>query len=191
MKLYTGTGDDGHTGLFGGQRVEKDALRVEAYGTIDELNATLGLVASVCDHDRIGGPLSRLQSRLFDLGSDLACPRPGDPAGDMLAGHRISPDDCRELESWIDDASGDVPEMKSFVLPAGTELAARLHHARTVCRRAERQCITLARNEDIGQDVLIFLNRLSDLLFAWARLANHLDGIEDIPWVSRRQAAKK
>ena len=188
MKLYTRTGDDGHTGLFGGQRVEKDALRVEAYGTVDELNAALGLVRSAAaDHPEINEPVLQIQSRLFDLGSDLACPRPPQAGGDMLEGQRIAEHDIEELERLIDRVSEPVPPMESFILPGGTELSARLHHARTVCRRAERLCVRLSRNEDIGEPVRVFLNRLSDLLFAMARRANHLEGVDDVPWVSRRK----
>lgn len=190
MKLYTRTGDDGHTGLFGGQRVEKDARRVEVYGTVDELNATLGLARAACEHDELGVILINLQSRLFDLGSDLACPRPPTEAGDMLAGRRIADRDIDGLEAHIDDVSQRVEAMTSFVLPAGTELSARLHHARTVCRRAERLCVHLSRHEDIGRHPAIFLNRLSDLLFVMARRANAIEGVGDVPWVGRGGSPK-
>lgn len=186
MKLYTRTGDHGHTGLFGGQRVEKDALRVEAYGTVDELNATLGLALAAAPQGELPDTLTRLQSRLFDLGSDLACPRPAQEGGDILEGKRISDNDITGLERDIDAVSEALPPMQHFILPGGTELSARLHHARTVCRRAERLCVHLSRNEYIGDHVAVFLNRLSDLLFAMARRANQLEGIEDVPWIGRR-----
>jgi cob(I)alamin adenosyltransferase len=186
MKLYTRTGDDGHTGLFGGQRVEKDALRVEAYGTVDELNATLGLALAAAPHPELGDLLTRLQSRLFDLGSDLACPRPAQEAGDILEGKRINDNDITGLERDIDAVSEALPPMRHFILPGGTELSARLHHARTVCRRAERLCFRLSRNEYVGDHVTVFLNRLSDLLFAMARRANQLNGVEDVPWIGRK-----
>lgn len=185
MKLYTRTGDDGHTGLFGGQRVEKDALRVEAYGTVDELNAALGLALAASPHRELANVLTRLQSRLFDLGSDLACPRPAQEAGDILEGKRIDEDDISGLEGDIDAVSESLTPMQHFILPGGTELSARLHHARTVCRRAERLCFRLSRNEFIGDHVTVFLNRLSDLLFAMARRANQLEGVEDVPWIGR------
>lgn len=186
MKLYTRTGDDGHTGLFGGQRVEKDALRVEAYGTVDELNATLGLALAAAPQGELADTLTRLQSRLFDLGSDLACPRPAQYGGDILEGKRISDHDITGLESDIDAVSEALQPMRHFILPGGTELSARLHYARTVCRRAERLCTRLSRNEYVGDHVTVFLNRLSDLLFAMARRANQLNGVDDVPWIGRR-----
>lgn len=190
MKLYTRTGDDGSTGLFGGQRVIKDDLRVEAYGTVDELNSLLGIAISVCDHQPVADALVTAQHRLFDLGSDLATPRsedddPPDPAQGLV--RRISDADITEIEAMIDRACADLPELKQFILPGGTELAARLHLARTVCRRAERRCVTLSTQVNLGPHGVQYLNRLSDLLFALARQANHLSGLEDVPWQPARR----
>ena len=199
MKLYTKRGDDGGTDLFGGQRVGKDHLRVEAYGTVDELNSTLGLAASACGQAAllpIQMILLRLQPRLFDLGSDLASPRPrgavmADAAVDDAKPSlvpRIGPDHHRELEKLIDEICTPLPPMRHFIMPGGTEASARLHLARTVCRRAERLCVALAREESIGPDIVIYLNRLSDLLFALARRANQLEGVADVPWKPRESS---
>jgi len=192
MKLYTRRGDSGQTDLFGGQRVDKDALRVDAYGTVDEVNAHLGLVAACITHDdvpglgRIAEVLPNLQSRLFEIGADLASPRSDENATDPVAGiARIDKPQTEELERLIDRFSEAVPEMKHFILPGGSEVAARLHVARTVCRRAERICVALQKHEPVGEQVIVYLNRLSDLLFAMARQANHLQGIADVPWHER------
>ena len=188
MKLYTKRGDAGETDLFGGRRVRKDDLRVEAYGTVDELNAVVGLCVSGVDgatKGNIGGPLLTIQSRLFEIGADLATPEQaeeGERAPRMVP--RIEQRHIDELEGWIDGLSDAVPAMTSFVLPGGTELSARLHVARTVCRRAERLCITLAAHEPVGDALGVYLNRLSDLLFAMARFANHAAGVADVPWVA-------
>ena len=194
MKLYTRRGDTGNTDLFGGQRVAKDDLRVEAYGTVDELNAELGLClatppvgqAGVPDDIRV--PLETIQSRLFEIGADLATPEfVVDEHGVSKPNPRVVPriDDrhVKELEGWIDDATAQVAPMTCFILPGGTELSARLHVARTVCRRAERACVSLAEREPVSEQVVVYQNRLSDLLFALARRANHAAGVEDVPWV--------
>ncbi len=189
MKLYTKRGDDGGTDLFGGQRVAKDDLRVEAYGTVDELNSTLGLAATACDQTELTAIFTTLQNRLFDLGADLATPTVADDAAGGGAGaaaarkvRRIDQTHIDELERLIDRTCEPLPAMRYFVLPGGTELAARLHVARTVCRRAERLCVRLGRSEPVGTQTIIFLNRLSDLLFAMARRANQLAGVEDVAW---------
>jgi len=187
MKLYTRHGDDGTTGLFGGQRVPKDDPRVEAYGTVDELNSLIGLaVCSVDDDDNLLAMLESIQHRLFEIGADLSTPRK--PAESATQGYvpRIDEDRIVELERWIDRVCEGLSEMKTFILPGGTELAARLHVARAVCRRAERLCVTLSKTEPIGDTVIIYLNRLSDLLFALARRANHRACIADVPWVKPR-----
>ncbi len=196
MKLYTKRGDDGGTDLFGGQRVGKDNLRVDAYGTVDELNSVIGLAACACTTSalhELQNILLRLQPRLFDLGSDLASPRPRKAVMDDAAGDdakpsivpRIGPEHHKELEQLIDSACAPLAPMRHFIMPGGTEAAARLHLARTVCRRAERLCVALAREESIGPDIVIYLNRLSDLLFAMARRANQLDNVADVPWKPR------
>ncbi|MEM6757618.1 MAG: cob(I)yrinic acid a,c-diamide adenosyltransferase [Planctomycetota bacterium] len=181
MKLYTKRGDRGQTDLFGGRRVRKDDLRVEAYGTADELNSHVGLALCGDLPEAIAGPLRSIQSRLFEIGADLATPEDG-KAGSMVP--RVTDRHVAELEAWIDEADGAVPAMRHFVLPGGTEAAARLHVARTVCRRAERLCVTLAEHEPVGEGVIVYLNRLSDLLFALARRANHDAGVEDVPWIA-------
>ncbi len=178
MKLYTRNGDDGTTGLFGGQRVAKDSIRVEAYGTLDELNSSLGLAAAACTFDELTQIISRLQPRLFDVGSNLCTP------GVAAKGHIpvLNADHVTELERTIDAVCAPLPEMRSFILPGGTELASRLHIARCVARRAERLIVTLARQEPIDPLIVPWINRVSDLLFAMARRANQLAGVEDVPW---------
>ncbi|MEO1236312.1 MAG: cob(I)yrinic acid a,c-diamide adenosyltransferase [Planctomycetota bacterium] len=189
MKLYTKRGDAGQTDLYGGARVAKDDLRVEAYGTVDELNSVLGLVISTGGPAEVVGPLESIQSRLFEIGADLATPRgeldeDGHEVGRGSTVPRVGSVQVEELEGWIDAASDAVEPMTHFVLPGGTELAARLHVARTVCRRAERLCVSLSSHEGIGDDVVVYLNRLSDLFFALARRANASAGVPDIPWIA-------
>lgn len=181
MKLYTKRGDDGSTDLFGGTRVGKDAIRVAAYGEVDELNSMVGLAAVVCRFEEIGAVLRALQPMLFELGADLATPR-GGKTSDHIP--RIAKTHIDTVEGWIDRASEATPTMRTFVLPGGSELAARLHVARAVCRRAERACVALSRGEDLGPSAVIFVNRVSDLLFALARQANHVAGVADVPWVA-------
>jgi cob(I)alamin adenosyltransferase len=181
MKIYTRTGDAGETGLFGGGRVPKDALRVEAYGEVDELNALLGWVRTLTRDDELNRRLGVLQADLFALGAHLATP----PARERRRRPELPPlPDGRpgEMEQWIDDADVQLPPLRHFVLPGGTPDAAALHVARTVCRRAERRVVALARAEDVEPSILVYLNRLSDLLFALARLANHRAGVPDTPW---------
>jgi cob(I)alamin adenosyltransferase len=187
MKLYTRTGDDGTTGLFSGARVSKDHPRIEAYGTVDELNAVLGLVLSACEpghrfEARLHSVVSALQSRLFDIGADLATP---EGAKQQARIHRIDDADVAEAEGWIDEFDGANPPLRTFIMPAGTELAARLHLARTVCRRAERAIISLGSIEPVGEPLLRYMNRLSDLFFAMARRANHERGRPDVPWTPK------
>ena len=193
MKLYTRTGDDGTTGLFGGGRVGKDHPRVDAYGTVDELNACVGLAAAACLHDadatrsvheRFLAIFSEMQSRLFDIGADLATPEGAKHESKIL---RTGADEVAEVEGWIDEIDADNPPMTTFVLPGGTDLAARLHVARTVCRRAERMMVSLAHSEPISEGALTYVNRLSDLLFAMARRANAAAGVADVPWVPARR----
>ena len=175
MKLYTKTGDDGTTGLLGGQRVPKDSLRIHLCGEVDELNCAVGLGRAICNHEMISLILEQVQRTLFDLGAVLA--------GQSQEGAvKIGAEQIAWAEKKIDMACSSVEPMKYFILPGGGVLAARLHLARAVCRRAERLCVTLSREESVSEDVLIYLNRLSDLLFALARWANHLDGVEDIAW---------
>jgi cob(I)alamin adenosyltransferase len=178
MNLYTKTGDDGTTGLFGGQRVRKDCLRVEAYGTVDELNAAVGLAAAVCKHGELSSILTRLANELFDLGAVLCSP-PG-----PLPKHikPITQDYITRAERDIDAACAPLPELRNFILPGGSELAARLHLCRCIARRAERIIVGLAQQEPVDPLAVIYVNRLSDLFFALARRANQLDGLGDVLW---------
>ena len=180
MKIYTKTGDDGTTGLFGGGRVAKDHLRVEAYGSVDEVNSHLGSVRAQGIDPALDAALARVQSDLFALGADLATP-PGGPASSKV--RRLQTDDAAWLERAIDELDRELPELTSFILPAGSPSAAAVHVARAVCRRAERAVVTLARNEPgVGEGAVVYLNRLSDFLFTLARVLDRRAGISEEPW---------
>ncbi len=183
MKIYTKTGDEGETGLFGGARIGKDSARVWVYGEIDELNSVLGLVRLHPIDETRDALLAAIQSSLFNLGAELAA-RPGKDIGVA----RIEEPDVEELERAIDEAEAVLAPLKTFVLPGGSPAGAHLHLARTVCRRAERRAVVLMRNEELRPAVLRYLNRLSDLLFVLARLANHVAGVPDVPWEGRAGA---
>lgn len=193
-RLYTRTGDDGSTGLFSSARVGKDHPRIAAYGTVDELNACIGLARVEMDaaSKRGGGAglpliaqiLSSLQDRLFELGADLATP-PGSNFEDRVS--RMSEANVAESEHWIDAVDAGNEPLRTFVLPGGSELAARLHVARTVCRRAEREMVALTHHEAVGEAALRFINRVSDLLFAMARRANRELGVADVPWTAEKR----
>lgn len=192
MKLYTKRGDDGKTSLFDGSEVSKDHARVEAYGSIDELNAFLGVVAAVATErppfaaDRkLADRVRLIQAELFQLGADLATP---EDAGKRDKVPNITEAESKRLESWIDEACTASPPLTCFVLPGGDVLAAQLHVCRTVCRRAERCVVTLAETVQFNRQIIIYLNRLSDLLFAWARWANSSAGVADAPWVNPKSA---
>jgi cob(I)alamin adenosyltransferase len=181
MKLYTKTGDDGTTGLFGGGRIPKASRRVEAYGTVDETNAVIGVARATGLPLVIDVVLERVQEDLFTLGAELACV-PGREAKLQIV--LLSESDVRRLEVAIDEADAACEPLKSFVLPGGSPQAAALHLARTVCRRAERA--TLAVDDaPLRPAAIIYLNRLSDLLFALARRANALARVDDVPWSPR------
>ncbi|HEY5146315.1 MAG TPA: cob(I)yrinic acid a,c-diamide adenosyltransferase [Polyangiaceae bacterium] len=181
MKLYTKTGDDGTTGLFGGGRVRKASARVEAYGTVDETNAVIGIARATKLAPEIDAVLERVQEDLFTLGAELACV-PGRESKLSMA--LLGEGDIQRLETAIDEADAACEPLKTFVLPGGSAQAAALHLARTVCRRAERA--TLAIDDGpIRREVLVYLNRLSDLLFALARRANVLSSVSDVPWNPR------
>ncbi len=179
MKIYTKTGDRGDTSLFGGQRVPKDALRIEAYGTVDELNSALGVARADNSDPRIDGILEVIQNELFALGADLATPRSAEKSKIT----RMESRDVQGLEKVLDDLQGNLKPLRRFILPGGSPVAARIHFARTICRRAERAVVRLSRNEDIGETVIVYLNRLSDLLFVLARYANHRGGIPEVIWL--------
>jgi cob(I)alamin adenosyltransferase len=185
MRIYTRTGDRGETGLFGGGRVPKDSARVEAYGAVDELNAAVGLAVVALETEDAGEIVERLrlvQADLFNLGANLAAPT--DAEGRRRSSHipALPAGRAAEMERWIDEAEEELPPLRSFILPGGTEGAARLHLARTVCRRAERRVVALSHREAIDPAILVYLNRLSDLLFTLARLANRRAGREDVEW---------
>jgi cob(I)alamin adenosyltransferase len=186
MKIYTKTGDTGDTGLFGGPRVSKDDLRIEAYGTVDELNAVLGLARTHFAGDgkektvaEIDNLLVNIQHTLFDLGSELATPDPKSRGTNFVSAKQIE-----TLEQAIDRFESQLPPLKNFILPGGSKGAAWLHLARTVCRRAERRVVTLSQREPgkLSPEILIYLNRLSDLLFVLARAANQASGHPDVAW---------
>jgi cob(I)alamin adenosyltransferase len=179
MKIYTKTGDGGTTGLFNGERVRKDSLRVETYGTVDELNSILGIVVSVECPESLGIDIEKISRLLFTLGSDLATPLGSKQKFEVS---RIAEQDVEFLEGLIDDYTKEMPPLKNFILPGGTLAAAHLHHSRTVCRRAERLAVNLSSTAEIGAVVVRFLNRLSDYLFVAARYANHLSGMPDRKW---------
>lgn len=179
MKLYTKTGDDGSTGLFGGERTQKDDVRVEAYGTVDETNTFLGVARTLAGTPETAALLGSIQSDLFVLGAELACV-PGKE--DKLRMRLLASDDIERLEKAIDHAEEGLPELRSFVLPGGSAIAAELHRARTVCRRAERALIAARRASPIRSELLVYLNRLSDLLFCLARRENFAAGVPDVPW---------
>ena len=181
MKIYTKTGDTGDTGLFGGGRVAKDHPRVEAYGDVDELNAVLGMARAVELMPRVDEVLVPIQRDLFAIGALLATPHP-EKMREQLAKARIDEDRIAQLERAIDDCDSELEPLKSFIVPGGTPKAAALHVARTVCRRAERNVVRLRHVEDIPQLVVIYLNRLSDLLFVLARVANRRAGAGEVTW---------
>lgn len=217
MKIYTRTGDAGTTGLYGGQRVQKDDLRVAAYGTVDEANAVLGLAraelarealefATRTSLERAGNAaaaegaedtsagytdldadLSWLQSLLFDLGADLATPGEARQRGFIKP---IDQQDVDALEEMIDRYTAELPELRQFILPGGSVASAALQQARAVIRRAEREAVALAREEEVGPMVVPLINRLSDLFFTLARLVNVRAGVAEVPWVARRPPAE-
>ncbi|MCZ7571003.1 MAG: cob(I)yrinic acid a,c-diamide adenosyltransferase [Ardenticatenaceae bacterium] len=182
MKIYTRTGDQGKTGLFGGQRIRKDSPRVEAYGTVDECNASLGIVRALLDDADLESKLIQVQSELFVVGADLATPSVEGKAAARVP--RVQPEDVTWLERWIDEAEAELEPMRTFILPGGTPTAAHLHLARTIARRAERRVVGLERVETINPHVRVYLNRLSDLLFVWARLINQRAGLKETPWTA-------
>jgi cob(I)alamin adenosyltransferase len=181
MKIYTRTGDQGDTALFGGGRVPKDDPRVVAYGEVDELNSALGVVRATEPVELFEPVLEAVQRDLFSIGGQLATPDPSRVAKALVKAS-LSAERVSELERLMDAADAELPQLRAFVLPAGTAKAAALHLARTVCRRAERSVVRLARDKEVPGLFIVYLNRLSDLLFTLARLANHRAGVKDITW---------
>jgi cob(I)alamin adenosyltransferase len=180
-RIYTRTGDQGDTGLFGGGRVTKDHARVDAYGEVDELNAVLGMARSIEMMPRIDEVLAPVQRDLFAIGALLATPDPARMA-EQLEKARLAESRIRQLEQAIDDGEAELEPLTAFIMPGGTPKAAALHVARTVCRRAERAVVALQREAEIPQLVVIYLNRLSDLLFVLARVANRRAGAGEVTW---------
>ena len=181
MKVYSKTGDDGTTGLIGGDRTSKSSVRIHAIGEVDELNATIGLVRSYSADDPLDPLLGRIQNWLFDIGAELACP----PGGKFQIA-RITPAHALVLEESIDAQTTELPELKAFILPGGSRLSAELHLARSVCRRAERAVTDLNQLEPVSQATRVFLNRLSDWLFVSARTANREQNVKDIEWTQSK-----
>ncbi|MEI8135386.1 MAG: cob(I)yrinic acid a,c-diamide adenosyltransferase [bacterium] len=183
MKIYTKTGDDGTTGLFGGARVRKDDLRIEAYGTVDELNSVMGIITTTEGVEHFIDALREIQQSLFVLGADLATPL---ESKNTYKIPRIELSDVLRIEALIDRMDSELPPLVKFILPGGTPLAALFHFARTECRRAERRLVALSAVEAIGLNDVIYLNRLSDLFFICARRANKFSGVEDIEWGGKK-----
>jgi len=185
LKIYTKTGDSGETGLFGGTRVSKADPRVAAYGDVDELNACLGFARATlvaADDGELAGMLERIQRDLFALGARLA--DPGHKIADRVTKAAVTPDDITRLEGWIDALESALPPLRRFILAGGSQPGAVLHLARTICRRAERGMVALvgADKDAFEADLLIYVNRLSDLLFVMARRANQRAGTPEIEW---------
>ncbi len=180
MKIYTKGGDKGETGLYGGERVPKNSARIEAYGTIDELNSFIGQAITEVQSIDVKELLNQIQNQLFTAGSDLATPRT-EKAGKYDI-PRVPEEFFENAEKQIDRFEAELEPLKNFILPGGSKAAALLNICRTVCRRAERRAVALKSSEDIGENILIFLNRLSDLFFVLARYENMISGIPDTIW---------
>jgi len=180
MKIYTKTGDDGSTSLFGGRRISKSEFRISAYGTVDELNASLGIALSENISSRTGEILRKIQNQLFVLGSDLSTPLNETKIRKEVP--RVREEMIIFLEDEIDNTEAKLPELKSFILPGGIKSAALLHFSRTICRRAERNVVELAEREQINKKIVKYLNRLSDLLFSLARYENSINDEPDVEW---------
>ena len=181
MKIYTKTGDKGETGLFGGERVSKNNLRLNAYGSIDELNSFLGLALIEVTSVEIKNVLNDLQNKLFVLGSDLATPETEKNV--KLNITRLPDSYILDTEKTIDDFEAKLDELKNFILPGGSKGSALLHICRTISRRAEREVVALKNTEHIGENIVIFLNRLSDLFFVLSRFENKYSNIPDTKWI--------
>jgi cob(I)alamin adenosyltransferase len=179
-KIYTRTGDDGTTGLLGSQRVQKDALRVEAFGALDECNAAIGIARSGMAEIDVDKILENVQSLLFSAGADLAC------AVETAKIERVQAEDISQLEKLIDKLENELTPLKAFILPGGAAMSAHIHLARSICRRAERNIVRLSRSELINPLVLVAVNRISDLLFVVARVLNARSGAHDTIWNKER-----
>lgn len=174
MKIYTKFGDKGSTQLLGGSVVQKSDPRVEAYGSVDELNSVLGIAVAFCEADEVSASLKKIQSDLFVIGAELA--------SKGAKARPISPARVGELEQEIDRLWADLPPLQNFILPGGSKTASILHHARTVCRRAERSIIALSQKEPVNPDIIVYINRVGDLLFTQARFVNYRKKIPEVIW---------
>lgn len=181
MKIYTRKGDAGETALFGGTTTIKNNIRIHAYGTVDELNSTIGMVLSYSLSDIGNEILKQVQNDLFVVGATLATPDPGKSRISEVGQKEID-----QLENWIDHLEEDLDPLKSFILPGGSGAGSTLHFSRTVCRRAERDTVELSQEESIPDAAIIYLNRLSDLLFVLARYENKQQEIKETPWIPER-----
>jgi cob(I)alamin adenosyltransferase len=188
-RIYTKAGDQGQTHLAGGQRVAKDSLRIECYGTVDELNAFVGMagISATDSVPELASILRRVQHELFNLGSILAT-QPQDVHPKQA---RITSAEILQLEQEIDRMNADLAPLRSFVLPGGSRLNTELHACRTICRRAERIAVSLAHEEEIPPETIQYLNRLSDAFFVWSRWANHIAGIPEVLWEPNQAASGK
>ncbi len=180
MKIYTKKGDSGNTSLYGGQTVPKNSSRIASYGTVDELNSVLGIVLSYNPSTKTKEYLDIVQEQLFVLGADLAT-----PFSKETRINRISEDEITFLERTIDEMEEQIPPLKNFILPGGTQAGASIHFARTVCRRAERIAVDCSQDEYLTEKSIIYLNRLSDFLFVLGRFENHTAGTEENPWIPK------
>ena len=181
-KIYTKTGDDGTTGLFGGARLPKDHIRIEAYGTVDELNAVIGWLMSTIHDQQIDHLLQTIQSRLFTVGSNLA----SEPGKNMITPDLLD-EDIKLIEQSIDKMQDALPPLKHFIMPGGSASVSAAHLARTVCRRAERRCVALAHNSEVDAIIILYLNRLSDFFFVLARWLGLREGVEEVKWMPRSE----
>lgn len=179
-KIYTKTGDDGSTGLFGGARLPKHHIRIEAYGTVDELNSSIGWLMTFIGDSETHSLLQTIQSRLFTVGSNLA----SDPSKEMITPD-LTEDDVHTIERSIDRLQSVLPELKHFILPGGSQSVSAAHLTRTICRRAERRCVALAHDSQVESIIILYLNRLSDYFFVLARWLGQTEGIEEIKWIPR------
>ena len=181
MKIYTKKGDDGFTSLIGGTRVSKAAIRIEAYGTVDELNSYIGWVRDLTSREDQKNVLIEIQDRLFTIGSHLA----SDSEKSKMNLPELKEKDISFLENKIDEMNNDLPEMKSFILPGGHPAVSCCHVARCICRRAERAVVLLSENETVNKQIIVYLNRLSDFLFVLARILSKDFSAKEIPWKAR------
>lgn len=182
MKIYTKTGDSGETGLLGGDRISKSSLRIDAIGTADEVNAWIGVCLLENGPDIVVSRLTELQSVMFDIGAELACPPDG--KFDLAS---VTHEDAEQLEREIDEMSSALPELKNFILPGGNPLSAKLHYLRTLVRRLERALFALHAAEPLKSEPLVYVNRLSDWIFCASRFVNHQAGISDVHWKKRER----